>query len=176
MNSTYFSIAFTPNVRAIQKSMKAPYRLDVTPQESSPEATPEPLSTEALQFISERDSFYMASTSETGWPYVQHKGGPRGFLMAISQSELAFPDFAGNKQYISAGNLTENTKAALILTDYLQRQRLKLFVIAQLRSPDAEPSLLKAFAKFQYPVRIERIIVFTVVAFNWNCPNHIHVP
>jgi uncharacterized protein len=174
MNSAYFNIAFTPKVRAIQNAMGAPYlygeRLLLEPTQPARVS----LSHETLHFIAQRTSFYIASTSETGWPYVQHKGGPRGFLIAINESTLAYPDFSGNRQYISAGNLSDNARAAIILTDYVQRRRLKLFASVEISKPETQPAVLKAFARFNYPAGIERIIVLNVVGFDWNCPSHIH--
>jgi uncharacterized protein len=132
------------------------------------------LSHEALRFIARRNGFYLATTSETGWPYVQYKGGPRGFLLPLSDYSLAYPDFSGNQQYISTGNFSANAKAAVIFTDYAQRQRLKLFATVEVRPPETEADLLRAFARFNYPSNIERIIVLHVVGFNWNCPSHIY--
>jgi uncharacterized protein len=174
MNNAYCNIAFTPKVRAIQKAMGAPFLTDG--RFSIQPATPEKvqLSHEALRFIARRNGFYLATTSETGWPYVQYKGGPRGFLLPLGDSSLAYPDFSGNQQYISTGNFSANAKAAVIFTDYAQRQRLKLFATVEVRPPETEADLLRAFARFNYPSNIERIIVLHVVGFNWNCPSHIY--
>jgi uncharacterized protein len=173
MNSHYFSIAFTPTVRAIQKALGAlipdDWRAPDLTQTSN-------LSPQAIRFLEQRDSFYQASTSETGWPYVQHKGGPAGFLTSISPSILAYADFSGNEQYISAGNIQANHRVAIILTDYVKKERLKIFAYAKLVSPEAVPLAVQALNKHQYKAKIERIVMLEVAAFNWNCPNHIHSP
>jgi uncharacterized protein len=171
MNSNYFSIAFTPKVRAIQKALGA---LICDDWRAPDLAQTTNLSPQALRFIAQRNSFYQATTSETGWPYVQHKGGPAGFLTSINPSILAYADFSGNEQYISAGNIQANHRVAIILTDYVKKERLKIFAYAKLVSPEVEPMALQALNKFHYKAKIERIVMLEVAAFNWNCPNHIH--
>jgi uncharacterized protein len=171
MNRNYFNIAFTPKVRAIQKALGALMSDDWRAPDLAQTTN---LSPQALRFIAQRDSFYQATTSETGWPYVQHKGGPAGFLTAISPSILAYADFSGNEQYISAGNIQANHRVAIILTDYVKKERLKIFAIATLASPEAEPLALQALNQYKYKAKIERIVMLQVAAFNWNCPNHIH--
>lgn len=124
-------------------------------------------------FIAERDSFYMASVSETGWPYVQHRGGPPGFLKVIDETTLAFADFRGNRQYISVGNLDANDRVALILVDYPRRARLKILAHAERLALDAEPGLLERVSDPGYRARPERIFRLKLSAFDWNCPQHI---
>lgn len=124
-------------------------------------------------FIAERDSFYMASVSDTGWPYVQYRGGPPGFLKVIDKTTLAFADFRGNRQYISVGNLDANDRAALILVDYPRRARLKILAHVERLALDAEPGLLERVSEPGYRARPERIFRLKLAAFDWNCPQHI---
>jgi predicted pyridoxine 5'-phosphate oxidase superfamily flavin-nucleotide-binding protein len=126
-----------------------------------------------VQFLAERDSFYIASVSETGWPYVQHRGGPRGFLRVLDDKTLAFADFAGNRQYISLGNLGTDGRVSLILMDYANRRRLKIFAHAEVKSLDDNPELAEKVATPGYRGRAERIFVLHLDAFDWNCPQHI---
>ena len=124
-------------------------------------------------FIAARDSFYMATVSETGWPYVQHRGGPRGFLKVIDERTLAFADYSGNRQYISLGNLRANDRASLILVDYPNRARLKIYAHVEIIAPAADPKLAAQVGQPGYRAKVERIIVLRLDAFDWNCPQHI---
>jgi predicted pyridoxine 5'-phosphate oxidase superfamily flavin-nucleotide-binding protein len=124
-------------------------------------------------FIGERDSFYMATVSETGWPYVQHRGGPRGFLRVIDDRTLAFADFTGNRQYISLGNLGADRRVSLILMDYTNRRRLKIFAQAEVKSLADDPDLTAKIATPGYRGKAERAFVLHLDAFDWNCPQHI---
>jgi len=121
-------------------------------------------------FIAARDSFYMASVSQTGWPYVQHRGGPPGFIRALDAATLAFPDFRGNRQYVSVGNLSVDDRVSLIFVDYPNRARLKLLGRARIA---VEPEILARLALPDYRARIERAMLIAVAAFDWNCPQHI---
>ncbi|MEP9387833.1 pyridoxamine 5'-phosphate oxidase family protein [Mesorhizobium sp. KR9-304] len=124
-------------------------------------------------FIAQRDSFYMATTSESGWPYVQHRGGPPGFLRALDDTTLAFADFRGNRQYISVGNLAANDRAALILMDYPGRRRLKIYAHIESKSLADEPELAARLETPGYGTKPERALVLRLEAFDWNCPQHI---
>jgi predicted pyridoxine 5'-phosphate oxidase superfamily flavin-nucleotide-binding protein len=115
----------------------------------------------------------MASVSDTGWPYVQYRGGPPGFLKVIDETTLAFADFRGNRQYISVGNLDANDQVALILVDYPRRARLKILAHAERLSLDADPGLLARVSDAGYRARPERIFRLRLAAFDWNCPQHI---
>ena len=126
-----------------------------------------------LAFITQRDSFYMATVSETGWPYVQHRGGPRGFLKVVNEKTLAFADYRGNRQYISVGNLGANDRVALILMDYAGRARLKVYAHVEPVALDADPGLAERIATPGYKAKPERILLLHLVAFDWNCPQHI---
>jgi hypothetical protein len=125
------------------------------------------------EFIAARDSFYMATVTPDGWPYVQHRGGPAGFLRVVDERTLAFADYAGNKQYISAGNLAANDRVALFLMDYPNRTRLKIIGHARWIEPGTDPVLEATLGSPPPRTRIERIFVLQVVGFDWNCNQHI---
>lgn len=125
------------------------------------------------EFIAQRDSFYMATVSEAGWPYVQHRGGPPGFVRVLDDTTLGFADFRGNRQYISVGNLSADDRASLIMVDYPARRRLKLFVHAREVDLTADPDLAAKLAMPGYPGKAERGFVLRLEAFDWNCPQHI---
>ena len=127
-----------------------------------------------VEFIAARDSFYMATVTPDGWPYIQHRGGPKGFLRVIDKQTLAFADYSGNKQYITAGNLTANDRFALFLMDYPNRTRLKLIGRARVIEPGVEPGLEARLGLTQNGPRVERIFLLTVVGFDWNCSQHIN--
>ena len=124
-------------------------------------------------FIAARDSFYMATVSETGWPYVQHRGGPLGFLRILDDRTLACADFRGNRQYISVGNLSADDRACLFLMDYPNRQRLKVYAQVELRSLQERPDLVEKLAMPGYKAKVERAMIFHLQTFDWNCPQHI---
>jgi predicted pyridoxine 5'-phosphate oxidase superfamily flavin-nucleotide-binding protein len=126
------------------------------------------------EFLAQADTFYLATVSETGWPYVQHRGGPKGFLRVLSPTRLAYADFRGNLQYVSAGNAARNDRASILVMDYAQRQRLKL--LGHLRFIDiaeADPALARQVELPGYRARVERVALFELAAFDWNCPQHI---
>jgi predicted pyridoxine 5'-phosphate oxidase superfamily flavin-nucleotide-binding protein len=125
------------------------------------------------QFIAERDSFYMASVGENGWPYVQFRGGPAGFLKVLAERTLAYADFRGNRQYISTGNLGKDDRVALILMDYPNRQRLKIMARAEILDAADRPELVERLRDPDYDAHIERVVLLHVEAFDWNCPQHI---
>jgi hypothetical protein len=124
-------------------------------------------------FIAARDSFYMATVSETGWPYVQHRGGPPGFLKVLDEKTLGFADFRGNLQYISVGNVAANDRAALILVDYPNRARLKILAHVEMRNIAADSELAARLAVPGYKAKLERACLLTLETFDWNCPQHI---
>lgn len=125
------------------------------------------------EFIGSRDSFYLATVNEEGWPYVQFRGGPAGFLRALDERTLAYADFRGNRQLISAGNLGSSGRAALILLDYPTRTRLKVLARAEVIPAAERPALIAALEDPTYRARVERAVVLHVEAFDWNCPQHI---
>ena len=124
-------------------------------------------------FIAARDSFYLATVSETGWPYVQHRGGPPGFVRVLDDKTLAIADFRGNRQYISVGNLGAGGRAALILVDYPNRRRLKILVHVEVKTLADDPELAAAVATPGYKAMPERVLKFHLDAFDWNCSQHI---
>ena len=124
-------------------------------------------------FIAARDSIYMATVSETGWPYVQHRGGPPGFIHVLDDKTFAIADFRGNRQYISVGNLTAGNRAALIMVDYAHRRRLKIYAHVEIEALDDDPELAAAVAAPGYKAKPERVLKFHLDAFDWNCPQHI---
>ena len=128
------------------------------------------LSADIVAFIGERDSAYLATASADGQPYVQHRGGPRGFLKVLDARTVAFAEYAGNKQYISIGNLAENERSFLFLMDYAEGRRLKLWGRAR---RTGEAALLARLADPAYSALIEQAIVFSVLAWDWNCSQHI---
>lgn len=126
---------------------------------------------ELASFIAGRDSFFLGTASAEGQPYIQHRGGPPGFLRALDERTLAFADFRGNRQYISAGNLSENPRAIIFLIDYAGRQRVKLWGRARIEESDT--ALLARLSDPTYAARVERAIVFSLDAWDANCPQHI---
>jgi len=124
-------------------------------------------------FIAERDSFYLATVSQTGWPYIQHRGGPRGFLRVLDESTLGFADFRGNRQYLTLGNLVDDDRVALFLMDYARRRRLKILARISAHDLKAEGDLAARLATPGYRGLAERGFTLRLHAFDWNCPQHI---
>jgi len=126
-----------------------------------------------VDFISVRDSFYMASIGENGFPYIQHRGGPKGFVKIIDANTIGFIDFSGNKQYITVGNLATYNKVALIMMDYTAKARLKIYAKAEVIELKDRPDLFKLLNLEDYSFKPERMMLLHVEAFDWNCPQHI---
>ncbi len=171
MPRSFAEIAFTPAVQALQEKHGSRTQYARMQAHASGDVF---LGPREHEFLEDADSFYLASVSETGWPYLQHRGGPRGFLRVLSPTQLAFADFRGNRQYVSAGNVAHDDRVSLFVMDYTNRQRLKL--LGHLRFIDvgeADPELLAAVELPDYRARVERIGVIDVAAFDWNCPQHI---
>jgi predicted pyridoxine 5'-phosphate oxidase superfamily flavin-nucleotide-binding protein len=124
-------------------------------------------------FIESRDSFYMATVSETGWPYIQHRGGPRGFLKLIDDQTLAFADYRGNLQYISAGNLSADSRVCLFLMDYAHKARLKIYARVEKVNLEDDPVLTELVTPRGYKAKPERVFRLHLESFDWNCPQHI---
>jgi predicted pyridoxine 5'-phosphate oxidase superfamily flavin-nucleotide-binding protein len=170
MSHAYYDIAFTPAVRAMQARMgsRATYAtLDHTDDHR------DALTADEAEFIHERDGFYQASVSESGWPYVQFRGGPPGFLKVLDGKTIGYADFRGNVQYISVGNLQGNDRVAIILMDYANQRRLKILGRARLVDASDDPALIARLEIKHYRARVERAVVITVEAYDWNCPRHI---
>jgi len=170
MARAFAKISFTPDVQAVQAEMgsRSAYR----PAELG-EAETVALGAFEQAFIAERDSFYQATVSQTGWPYVQHRGGPVGFLKVLDDRTMGYADFSGNRQYISVGNLRGDDRVSLLLMDYPQRRRLKIWGRARAVDERTEPALLAKLESPDYRAPVERGIVIRVEAFDWNCPKYI---
>ena len=169
MSHRFADIAFTDAVKAVQEQYRVRSQNERLQQTGGPH---DALGTAETAFIAERDSFYMATVSETGWPYVQHRGGPPGFLQALDAHTLAFADLRGNRQLVTVGNLASQDRVALILVDYPARARLKLLAHAEIVAPAAEPELARRLAPAGN-AKIERLVRLHVVGFDWNCPQNI---
>lgn len=165
----FLDIAITPSVRAAQAQMGA----DHLWTDFGGERTADRFTESEAAFIAARDSFYMASVSETGWPYVQHRGGPPGFLKMLDAQTLAFADYRGNRQYISTGNVAAEDRVCLFLMDYPHRARLKIYAHAQVVALDADPELRERTRDPLYKGQAERMFRLRLAAFDWNCPQHI---
>ncbi|MCS6291752.1 MAG: pyridoxamine 5'-phosphate oxidase family protein [Nitrospira sp.] len=126
-----------------------------------------------VEFIATRDSFYVGSISESGWPYVQHRGGPAGFLRVINETTLVFADYKGNRQLLTTGNLLVNDRMALFLMDYKNRERLKILGHARIEDARAHPELTEQVADVKMRASVERLVFIDVVSFDWNCPKYI---
>lgn len=124
-------------------------------------------------FLQAQDHFFMATISESGWPYVQHRGGPPGFIQVLDETHFAFPDFRGNRQYISLGNLKGDDRAAFFFIDYPNKARLKALGRISVRSKEDEPAIIERFAALNYKAAIERVFVVELAGIDWNCPQHI---
>jgi uncharacterized protein len=163
-------IAFTPAVKTIQeqKGSRKSYAHMEQSRGWQTKITPD-----LAEFIADQDMFYLGSASATAQPYIQHRGGPPGFLKILDDQTLAFADFAGNKQYLTLGNLSENPKAFIFLIDYAAARRVKLWGTAKVIENDAP--LLKKLADPTYPAHPERAIIFHLEAWDMNCPQHIHL-
>ncbi len=125
------------------------------------------------EFIAARESFYLGTVSETGWPYIQHRGGPKGFLHVVNPSTLVFADYQGNRQLLSTGNLSVDDRVSLFLMDYPNRARLKILGHARVEDARLHPDLAAQLANPGMKARVERIVFIDVVSFDWNCPKYI---
>ncbi len=138
-----------------------------------PNRTKESLDDSNIDFISSRESFYIASVSSTGWPYVQHRGGPKGFLKVINTNLLGFADYSGNRQFITMGHAATNNKVALFLMDYENRARLKILGHLKMQhAKDADPSLCEKL-ETKGQGKVDRVATIEVTAIDWNCPKYI---
>ena len=170
MSTAFADITFTPSVKAAQNrygSREANSRFELADDPGFG------MTEQEVEFIGERDSFYQATVSETGWPYVQHRGGPKGFLKVLNEHTIGFADFRGNRQYLSVGNLNANDRISMILMDYPNRRRLKIWGRVRIVHENEEPELIKQLEVPSYRARVERGIVIHVEACEWNCPQHI---
>jgi len=169
MNQNFTKMAFNPSVKKVQEQFGS--RAHYESAESSPDRYK--LTSSEEGYIGSRDSFYISTVGENGWPYLQHRGGQKGFLKVIDDCTLAMPDFSGNAQYISTGNLTANNKAMLFLTDYPTQSRLKIWVETEILDVKENPELLEVLKDKDYRAKIQRIYLFHIKAYDWNCNQHI---
>ena len=167
MSHRFAELAFTDRVKAIQEQegSRASYA-----RFEGGEAHHDRLGAAEAAFLEARDSFYLATVSETGWPYVQHRGGPPGFLKVLDEATIGFADFRGNRQYVSLGNLGGDDRVSLILVDYPHRRRLK--ILGHARPVDDAATLARLIVP-GYPAKVERGLLIAVAAFDWNCPQHL---
>jgi predicted pyridoxine 5'-phosphate oxidase superfamily flavin-nucleotide-binding protein len=161
-------VAFTPSVKAIQarRGSRAAYE-----RREEKGGWPTTITPDLAAYIAERNSAYLATASADGQPYIQHRGGPKGFIRVLDEKTLAFADYAGNRQYITAGNLAENPRAYLFLMDYARRRRIKIWGRARIVENDAD--LAARLTPEDVAARVEQVIVFTIEAWDTNCPQHI---
>jgi hypothetical protein len=167
---SFGKLAFTPLVKELQERYGS--RKQYERMEGSG-ASQDRLTDFEKEFLAGRDTFYLATTSSTGWPYVQHRGGPKGFLKVIDDRTLAFADYRGNKQYITIGNLLSDDRVAMILVDYPRQARLKILGRAEIFEGAKAEKWLARVRVQGYKATIERVFVIHVEAYDWNCPQHI---
>lgn len=165
----YAKLAFSDAIRSLQEKYGSRRNYERVERFSSYSG----LTENEARFVNERDSFYAASIGENGFPYIQHRGGPKGFLKVLDESTLGFLDFSGNRQYISLGNLNHSNKVALFLMDYPNRARLKVYAKAEVVELGERPELESSLLTDGYQAKPERIILYHIEAFDWNCPQHI---
>lgn len=170
MRTAFARLAFTSNVQAVQARMGSldGYRFD---PDTAPEAVA--LGPDERAFIGVRDSFYQGTVGQDGWPYVQHRGGPAGFLKVLDSRTLGYADYSGNRQYVSVGNLSGEARVSLFLMDYPHQRRLKILGRARVIDDATDPALMAQLASPENRARVERGVIITVDAFDWNCPKYI---
>ncbi|MET4428817.1 pyridoxamine 5'-phosphate oxidase family protein [Mycolicibacterium sp. 624] len=173
MSQHYGTIAFTDAVREAQKHYGSDAFYTSRTMRARAIAGPDPLTEDVREFLSERDGFYLASVSQTGWPYVQFRGGPVGFIRVLDDHTLGWADFQGNLQYISTGNVTADDRVALFAMDYPHRRRLKIFGHARITTVEEDAALVESLTVPEYDAVVERAVVVSVEAFDWNCQQHI---
>lgn len=165
----YAKLAFSDAIKSLQEKYGSRRNYERVERFSSYSG----LTENEVRFVNERDSFYAASIGENGFPYIQHRGGPKGFLKVLDERTLGFLDFSGNRQYISLGNLHHCNKVALFLMDYPNRARLKVYAQAEVVELGERPELESSLLTDGYKAKPERIILYRIEAFDWNCPQHI---
>lgn len=176
MGHRFLDILFSPAVKAVQESENSRMLFERFEKSDTRNAQ---LGDREIRFLRERDSFYMATVTPDGWPYLQHRGGPKGFLKVLDDQHVGFADFRGNRQYISTGNLRHNDRIALFLMDYPNRRRLKMlgraseFDFRHSAPNEAIEGLRSVLGDLDYSADIERGFLIRVEAFDWNCSQHI---
>jgi ferredoxin-NADP reductase/predicted pyridoxine 5'-phosphate oxidase superfamily flavin-nucleotide-binding protein len=171
MSLRFAELMFTPTVKAVQTRQGSRGAYERFEEPDAPAL--DRLTEGERAFIAARDSFYMATVSETGWPYVQHRGGPAGFLKVLDDRTIGFADYSGNRQYVSVGNLIHDDRVSLFLVDYPNRRRLKILGRARIVDLRAEPETIAQLRDADYDARIERGMVIRIEGYDWNCPQHI---
>lgn len=169
MARNFAEIAFTDAVKKLQER----YGSRATYDRMEKFSVVDGLTPNEISFIQNRDSFYLASIGVKEFPYVQHRGGPKGFLKVLDSKRIGFIDFVGNKQYVTVGNMETNNNVSLIMIDYPTRTRLKIFAKAEVVELEANPELYDVLDLKAYKFRPERMLVFHIEAYDWNCPQHI---
>jgi predicted pyridoxine 5'-phosphate oxidase superfamily flavin-nucleotide-binding protein len=169
MAKNYASLAFTDPVKKMQEKVDS--RVSYERMEKGTYV--DGLTENEIDFIANRDSFYIATIGENGYPYIQHRGGPKGFLKVLDTKRLGFIDFRGNAQYISVGNIATHNLVAMIMVDYPARARLKIYAQAKIIELNEDHKLREQLDLKEYMVRPERMMVFDIDAYDWNCPQHI---
>ena len=167
MAGKFMQLVLTPAVQQAQDKYFGQHQV----VENAPES--DPLTSEEADFIASRDSFYMASVSETGWPYLQHRGGPAGFVKLLGPNLIGFADFKGNRQLVSTGNLEVTDRVALFMMDYPNRERLKMLGHTRVLDAREHPSLVEQLAPEPLRRRVERLFMIQIVSYDWNCPQYI---
>jgi uncharacterized protein len=170
VGNRFAEIAFTPAVKQVQERLGSRER---NARIETQGAAQDQLGPDEAAFIAERDSFFVATVGETGWPYIQRRGGPKGFLKVLDTHTLGFADYRGNRQYVSVGNVAGDDRVALILMDYATGQRLKLLGRARVMETAEDAVLLERLTDSGYRARVERGVLIRIEAFDWNCPQHI---
>ncbi|GAA3938564.1 pyridoxamine 5'-phosphate oxidase family protein [Actinoplanes auranticolor] len=170
MSAHYADIAFTDQVGEVQERYGSQ---EFYARRRNRHFGPDRFTSDVRTFLAARDSFYLATVSESGWPYVQYRGGPPGFLRVRDDNTIAWADFQGNLQYISTGNIAGDNRVALIVMDYPHRRRLKIYGHARVVYPDDDADLIAELSNPDYRAVIERGVIVTVEAFDWNCQQHI---
>jgi predicted pyridoxine 5'-phosphate oxidase superfamily flavin-nucleotide-binding protein len=167
-HTTSSDVAFTPAVKAIQ-ARKGSRDAYARVEQNGGWRTE--IDQNLTAFLADTNSFYMATATADGQPYIQHRGGPKGFIKILDKNTIAFADYSGNRQYITQGNLTENAKAHIFVMDYARRRRVKIW--GEARVVDDDPALLKSLMPAGYKARPEQVIIFKIAAWDTNCPQHI---
>jgi predicted pyridoxine 5'-phosphate oxidase superfamily flavin-nucleotide-binding protein len=169
MAKNFAALAFTDAVKAMQAKLGS--RASYVRMER--DTYVDGLTENEIDFITQRDSFYLASIGENNFPYIQHRGGPKGFVKVLDEKRIGFIDFRGNMQYISVGNIATNNNVALIMVDYPARTRLKILAKAEIVELKDDPALYDLLDLDEYKFKPERMMVLYVEAYDWNCPQHI---
>ncbi len=169
MARSFGALAFSDSAKALQEKFGSRNSYARLEKESYIDG----LTDNEIRFITGRDSFYLSTIGESGYPYIQHRGGPKGFIKVLDPNRIGFIDFSGNRQYISVGNLATNNKVAMIMMDYPAKARLKILARAEVVELKDNRALYDLLDIAEYKFRPERMMLFTIEAYDWNCPQHI---